>query len=52
MRKLIKSIRYHPEETCWFKIKGNEKEKANKPRVVGNNSVIEVKLNTEKKNEE
>lgn len=44
---LNKGTRYHPEETCWFKIR----EKNNTPRVVGNNSVLEVMLNTETKNE-
>ena len=42
---LSKGIRYHPEKSCWFKKKENSK-----PSVVGNNSVIEVELNTEKKN--
>ena len=42
---LRKGIRYHPEESCWF----NKKEN-NRPSVVGNNSVIEAELNTEEKN--
>lgn len=39
-----KSARYYPEEKCWFKL-----EKKEKP--IGSNSVIEVDLSTEKKNE-
>jgi len=41
-----KGVRYHPEEKCWFKL-----EKKEKPKTIGNNSVIEVNLSTEKKNE-
>ncbi|XP_070171327.1 uncharacterized protein [Polyergus mexicanus] len=41
-----KGIRYHPEEKCWFK-----QEKKEKPKAIGSNSVIEVDLSTEKKNE-
>jgi len=47
---LNKGIRYHPEETCWFKTKEEGKEK-NKTRVTANNSMIEVELNKEPKNE-
>lgn len=47
---LNKGVRYHPEEKCWFKIKENEKEK-NKTGVIGSNTVLEVDLNTEAKNE-
>lgn len=46
---LNKGIRYHPEESCWFK--KNESEKVFKARNVNNNSIIEVDINTEKKNE-
>ncbi|KYN00612.1 hypothetical protein ALC62_08610 [Cyphomyrmex costatus] len=41
-----KGVRYHPEEKCWFKLE--EKEK---PKIIGNNSVIEVDLYTGKKNQ-
>lgn len=44
--KLNKGIRYHPEDSCWFKRKNG-----NETRVIGSNSVIEVDLNTEQKNE-
>jgi len=47
---LNKGIRYHPEEACWFKTKEEGKEK-NKTRVTANNSMIEVELNKEPKNE-
>lgn len=47
---LNKGFRYHPEDSCWFKMKENDKEKNKKSSVVGNNSIIEVELNTEKKN--
>lgn len=47
---LNKGMRYHPAEKCWFKTKEEEKH-TNKTSLVGNNSVIDVKLNTEKKNE-
>lgn len=43
---LNKGIRYHPEDSCWFKNK-----ERNEGRVIGSNSVIEVNLNTEAKNE-
>ncbi|CAK1548796.1 unnamed protein product [Leptosia nina] len=42
---LNKGTRYHPEESCWFKIEGKEN------KVIGSNSVIEVDLCKEKKNE-
>lgn len=48
---LNKGIRYHPEEACWFKTNSNEQEKINKIKNVNNNSIIEVDLNTDKKNE-
>lgn len=48
---LNKGLRYHPEEKCWFKTTETKKEKSNSSSIVGNNSVIEVDLNTEKKNE-
>lgn len=48
---LDKGIRYHPEESCWFKKNKNESEKVFKARNVNNNSIIEVDINTEKKNE-
>lgn len=41
-----KSARYHPEKKCWFKLGKKEK-----PKAIGSNSVIEVDLSTEKKNE-
>lgn len=44
--KLNKGTRYHPENSCWFK-----KRYENEDRVIGSNSVIEVNLNTEQKNE-
>ena len=44
--KLGKNNRYHPEEKCWF-----EKGQKDKPKTIGNNSVIEVDLNMQKKNE-
>lgn len=44
--KLNKGIRYHPEDSCWFKKKDN-----NEARVIGSNSVMEVDQNTETKNE-
>lgn len=43
--KLNKGIRYHPEDSCWFK-----KKNENEARVIGSNSVIED-LNTQQKNE-
>ncbi|XP_070169590.1 uncharacterized protein [Polyergus mexicanus] len=43
---LNKGTRYHPEDSCWFK-----KKERNEGRVIGSNSVIEVNLNTEEKNE-
>lgn len=45
---LNKGMRYHPAEKCWFKTKEEEKH-TNTTSLVGNNSVIDVKLNTEKK---
>lgn len=42
--KLNKGIRYHPESTCWFKTKEDEKFKRNAIKHV-NNSVIETELN-------
>ncbi|XP_012261099.2 uncharacterized protein LOC105688991 [Athalia rosae] len=48
---LNKGSRYHPQEACWFKTQENNKER-NKPKVVGQHSVIEVELNTETKNEQ
>lgn len=42
--EMNKGVRYHPEEKCWFKL-----EKKEKPKTIGNNSVVEVDLNTEKK---
>lgn len=44
--EMNKGVRYHPEEKCWFK-----QEKKEKAKAIGNNSVVEVDLNTEKKNE-
>lgn len=44
--KLSKGIRFHPESSCWFKRK-NENEQ----RTIASNSVIEVNLNSEQKNE-
>ncbi|XP_076301736.1 uncharacterized protein LOC143219741 [Lasioglossum baleicum] len=41
--KLGKNNRYHPEEKCWF-----EKGQRDRPKTIGNNSVIEVDLNMEK----
>lgn len=46
---LDKGIRYHPEESCWFKKNKYESEKVFKPKNVNNNSIIEVDMNTEKK---
>lgn len=43
---LNKGTRYHSEDSCWFK-----KKERNEGRVIGSNSVIEVNLNTESKNE-
>lgn len=48
---LDKGIRYHPEESCWFKKSKIESEKVFKARNVNNNSIIEVDMNTDKKNE-
>lgn len=48
--RLDKGIRYHPAEKCWFKTKREEKH-TNTTSLVGNNSIIDVELNTEKKNE-
>lgn len=48
---LNKGIRYHPEESCWFKKNKNESERIFKSRNVNNNSIIEVDINTDKKNE-
>lgn len=44
---LGKSARYHPEEKCWFKLGKKEK-----PKAIGSNSVIEVDMSIEKKNEQ
>lgn len=44
--KLNKGSRYHPEDSCWFKRKNG-----NESRTIGSNSVIEVDLNAEQKNE-
>ena len=43
---LNKGTRYHPEDSCWFK-----KKERNESGEIGNNSIIEVNLNTEQKNE-
>lgn len=48
---LDKGIRYHPEECCWFRKKEGEKERNKKYGAIGSNSVIEVELNRETKNE-
>ncbi|CAH0547050.1 unnamed protein product [Brassicogethes aeneus] len=49
--KLGKGARYHPEATCWFRIKEDDKVQKNFIKHV-NNSVIEAELNeTDKKNE-
>lgn len=50
-KSLDKGIRYHPEESCWFKKNKIESEKAFKAKNVNNNSIIEVDMNTDKKNE-
>lgn len=42
---LNRGIRYHPADGSWFK-----KKERNEGRVMGSSSVIEVKLNTEKRN--
>lgn len=47
---LNKGTRYHPAEKCWFKTREEEKH-TNTTSLVGNSSVIDVELNTEKKNE-
>lgn len=47
---LNKGMRYHPAEKCWFRTKEEEKH-TNRTSLVGNNAVMDVKLNTEKKNE-
>lgn len=41
--KLNTGTRYHPKVTCWFKTKGNDKEKKSVIKFV-NNSVIEAEL--------
>lgn len=49
--KLNKGTRYHPEETCWFKTKEDDKNKKSFIKHV-NNSVIEAELlETDQKNE-
>lgn len=48
---LNKGIRYHPEDSCWFKTKKSDRENIYKPKAVSNNSIIEVDLNNEQKNE-
>lgn len=49
--KLNEGTRYHPESSCWFKIRDNEREKNNQKKYV-NNSVIEAELiDDEEKNE-
>lgn len=48
---LDKGIRYHPEESCWFKKNKNESEKFIKTKNVSNNSIIEADMNTDPKNE-
>lgn len=48
--KLNKGSRYHPEDSCWFRTKENDKEKKNFIKHV-NNAVIEAELNeTNQKN--
>ena len=48
---LNKGTSYYPEEACWFKTKDSKNEKTNHVRNVNSNSVLEVDLNTDKKNE-
>lgn len=49
--KSNKGIRYHPETTCWFRTKEDDRPKKNVIKHV-NNSVIEAELNeTDQKNE-
>lgn len=47
--KMGKNDRYHPEDKCWFKTKFNGTKE--QQRVIHNNSVIEVDLQNESKNE-
>lgn len=44
-QNLNKGTRYHPEQSCWFKKEGIENKR------IGSNSVIEVNLTEETKNE-
>lgn len=44
-QNLNKGTRYHPEQSCWFKKEGKEN------KMIGSNSVIEVNLSEETKNE-
>lgn len=48
---LEKGIRYHPEELCWFKKNKSDYEKVSRTKNVSNNSIIEVDMNTDTKNE-
>lgn len=44
-QNLNKGTRYHPEQSCWFKKEGTDNKR------IGSNSVIEVNLSDETKNE-
>ncbi|KAI4475354.1 hypothetical protein M0804_014350 [Polistes exclamans] len=45
---LNKNERYHPEDKCWFKTKPNGARE--RPKIMGNNAVIEADLQEESKN--
>ncbi|XP_041988018.1 uncharacterized protein LOC121739592 [Aricia agestis] len=44
-QNLNKGTRFHPEQSCWFKKEGKEN------KMIGSNSVLEVSLSEETKNE-
>ena len=51
---LAKGMRYHPEESCWYKKNKIESDRIFRPRNVNNTSIIEVDMNrpTDQKNVE
>lgn len=48
---LGKGVRYHPNEKCWFKKNEESREKNTTTKKVNNNSILDVKIYDETKNE-
>lgn len=48
---LGKGVRYHPNEKCWFKRNGENREKNTTTKKVNNNSILDVEIYDETKNE-